>query len=272
LGRDCSTLVTDRLSGKHQVTMFSRLFDFLKSKHAPDDLGHLQQVIGYRFRNPALLEEALTHRSYVNLAGNEQLPSYERLEFLGDSVLGVCVAEFVHDRYKTHSEGELTKLKAGVVNIHSLTHLARSLGLGKFIRLAPEERRAGGADRPSILSDVFESITGAIFLDGDLAAARRWIERALLKDFDQWRTRIEHVNHKGDLLEYLQGRGLGMPRYDVLTETGPDHDKTFTVRVFCLGEEMGIGRGSSKKEAEQAAAEQALERIYRAEDNTMATN
>jgi ribonuclease-3 len=248
--------------------MFSRLRRLFGRTPAADDLAELQQILAHQFANPALLEEALTHRSYINLPGKEHLPSYERLEFLGDSVLGVCVAEYVHAHYAAHSEGDLTKLKAGVVNIHSLTHLARSLRLGKFIRLSPEERRAGGADRPSILSDVFESITGAIFLDGDMAAARRWIARALLNDFDRWRTQIAHVNHKGDLLEYLQGRGLGMPRYDVLTETGPDHDKTFTVRVFCLGREMGIGTGSSKKEAEQAAAEQALERIYIAEDES----
>lgn len=248
--------------------MLSRLRRLLGLMRTPDGLEELQGILDYTFANPALLEEALTHRSYINLPGKEQLPSYERLEFLGDSVLGVCVAEYVYAHHTTYSEGDLTKLKAGVVNIHSLTHLARSLHLGKFIRLSPEERRAGGSDRPSILSDVFESITGAIFLDGDMAAARRWIGRALLNDFDRWRTKIAHVNHKGDLLEYLQGRGLGMPRYDVLTETGPDHDKTFTVRVFCLGREMGIGRGSSKKEAEQAAAQQALEHIYVAEDDS----
>jgi len=246
----------------------SQLFGLFGVKKPADDLEHLQKIIGYRFNNPALLEEALTHRSYINLPGKERLPSYERLEFLGDSVLGICVAEFVFKHYPSHSEGDLTKLKAGVVNIHSLTHLARSMELGKFIRLSPEERRAGGADRPSILSDIFESITGAIFLDGDMAQARHWIDRALLNDFDRWRMQIEHVNHKGNLLEYLQGKGLGMPRYDVLTETGPDHDKTFTVRVFCLGRDMGLGQGTSKKEAEQAAAQQALVRLYAAENQT----
>ncbi len=244
--------------------MLSRLLKLLGIRRSEKNLDRLQKILGYRFANPALLKEALTHRSYINLPEYGHLPSYERLEFLGDSVLGVCVAEYVYNHYRIHSEGDLTKLKAGVVNIHSLTHLARSLGLGKFIMLSPEERRAGGADRPSILSDVFESITGAIFLDGDMDEARRWISRVLLNDFDRWRKQIEHINHKGNLLEYLQGRSLGMPRYDVLSETGPDHDKTFTVRVFCMGRDMGIGRGSSKKEAEQAAAEQALREILEA--------
>lgn len=247
--------------------MISRLLKLLGVRRGPDDLDRLQDILGYRFTNPALLEEALTHRSYINLPENSHQSSYERLEFLGDSVLGVCVAEYVYRRFGKHSEGDLTKLKAGVVNIHSLTQLARTLGLGKFIRLSPEERRAGGADRPSILSDVFESLTGAIFLDGDMDEARRWIDHVLLHDFDRWRMQIEHINYKGNLLEYLQGRGLGMPRYDVLSETGPDHDKTFAVRVFCIGREMGIGRGSSKKEAEQAAAEQALQIIDNADES-----
>jgi len=240
------------------LSRFRRLFG---GKPKRVDLDRIQKIIGYRFINPSLLEEALTHRSFLSIPGNERLPSYERLEFLGDSVLGVCVAEYLYRRFETYSEGELTKLKAGLVNLHSLTELARSLGLGEFIRLSPEERRAGGDGRPSILSDVFESITGAIFLDGDLSEARAWIQRALLNDFDLWRERIEHVNYKGDLLEHLQARGLGMPRYEVNNESGPDHEKTFTVCVFCAGRNMGTGKGSSKKEAEQAAAEQALQKI-----------
>jgi len=245
--------------------MFSRLWRFFGIKIGQADLDRLPAILGYRFKNAALLEEALTHRSFINTPGKEGLPSYERLEFLGDSVLGVCVAEYLFNRFDTYTEGELTKLKAGVVNIHSLTQLARSLKLGRFIRLSPEECRAGGADRPSILSDVFESITGAIFLDGGLAEARRWIGRVLLDDFDRWRSQIQHINYKGNLLEYLQARSLGMPRYEVLDESGPDHEKTFTVCVHCLGESMGTGKGPSKKEAEQSAAEVALKKIYAGE-------
>jgi len=247
--------------------MFSRLLRILGIKSGQTDLDRLQKTLEYRFGNPALLEEALTHRSFINTSGKEHLPTYERLEFLGDSVLGVCVAEFVFKRFTAYTEGELTKLKAGVVNIHSLTQLARSLKLGKFIRLSPEERRAGGADRPSILSDVFESITGAIFLDGGPDEARRWIGRVLLNDFDRWRMQIQHINYKGELLEYLQARGLGMPRYEVLNEAGPDHEKTFTVCVYCMGRNMGVGTGASKKETEQLAAEAALKKIY-AEEKT----
>ena len=244
--------------------MFSRFLRLLGLKTEKADLDRLQDILGYRFRNPGLLEEALTHRSLLNTPGYEKLPSYERLEFLGDSVLGMSVAEYLYLRFGKHTEGELTKLKAALVNMHSLTELARSLGLGQFIRLSPEERRAGGGDRPSILSDVFESITGAIFLDGSLNEARRWIGRALLDNFDDWRESIQHINYKGNLLEYLQGRNLGMPRYEVLNETGPDHDKTFTVSVYCMNKQMGVGNGSSKKEAEQAAAEKALETIQNA--------
>lgn len=239
--------------------MLTRLLNLFRRKRG--DLGALQETLGYRFRNTALLEEALTHRSSINVPGNESLPAYERLEFLGDSVLGMFVAEYLFKRFGAYAEGELTQLKAGLVNIYSLAELARSLELGRFVRLSPEERRAGGDCRPSILSDVFESITGAIFLDGGPDEARRWIERVLLSDFDRWRREIQHVNYKGTFLEYMQGQGLGMPRYEVIEESGPDHEKTFTVCVWCADQVLGTGKGSSKKEAEQAAAEEALAKI-----------
>ena len=245
--------------------MLARLLELFRRKRGHTNLGALQDVLEYHFQNLALLDEAITHRSFINVPGNEKLPSYERLEFLGDSVLGMFVAEYLFKRFGTYSEGELTQLKAGLVNIHSLAELARSLELGKFMRLSSEERRAGGDDRPSILSDVFESITGAIFLDGGPPEARRWIERVLLSDFDHWRREIQLVNYKGSLLEHLQGRGLGMPRYEVVEETGPDHEKTFTVCVYCMDDKMGTGRGLSKKEAEQAAAEEALTKIQAAD-------
>ncbi len=245
------------------MSLLKHISKLFKGRPVSDvgDLNELQNILGYRFKDIVLLETALTHRSYINMPEHTRLPSYERLEFLGDSVLGLCVAAYLHQRFEGYSEGELTKLKAGLVNIHSLTDLARSLGLGKFIHLSPEERRAGGDDRPSILSDIFESLTGAIYLDGGYEQAQHWIERVLLNDFDRWRSRIQHVNHKGELLEYLQGRGVGMPHYQVKDESGPDHEKTFTITVSCNFHLLGTGTGASKKEAEQEAAQKALQKI-----------
>jgi ribonuclease-3 len=202
------------------------------------------------------LEEALTHRSYANSAGTTL--TYERLEFLGDSVLGVVVAAHLYRAHPEKTEGELTKLKASLVNLKTLTAVARRVGIASHIKLSPEEDRAGGRRRGSILSDVYEAVLGAIYLDGGLDAAQVVIERTLLGELTGTQQELLEVNYKGELLEYLQGRGEGMPRYEVTDESGPDHQKTFTVVVHRNGQAAGRGIGSNKKEAEQRAAREAL--------------
>jgi len=213
-------------------------------------------LLGYQFRSRLLLEEALTHRSYANSAGTPT--TYERLEFLGDSILGLVVAEHLYRTHPDKTEGELTKLKASLVNLKTLTAVARREGIAPHIQLSPEEDRAGGRRRGSILSDVLEAVLGAIYLDGGLPAAQGVIERILIGELTNTHQEFLEVNYKGELLEYLQGRGEGMPRYEVSDESGPDHQKTFTVVVHRNGQAIGRGIGTNKKEAEQGAAREAL--------------
>jgi ribonuclease-3 len=235
-------------------SFLSRLWGRLSPATSGDDLP--AEILGYRFRDRALLRKALTHRSYANSV--EDHPTYERLEFLGDSVLGLVVARHLFVRYPEQSEGQLTKRKASLVNLKTLTAVAKREGLGAWLRLSPEEDKAGGRRRGSILSDVFESVVGAIYLDGGLDAAVKVIEQVLLRPLANEAPDLLEVNYKGDLLEYLQGRGLGMPRYEVTDEAGPDHQKVFTVVVHAGGTIAGRGVGSNKKDAEQLAAREAL--------------
>lgn len=216
-------------------------------------------ILGYRFKDTDLLREALTHRSYANSVSDH--PTYERLEFLGDSVLGLIVARHLFIKHPEQSEGQLTKKKASLVNLKTLTQVAKREGLGQWVRLSPEEDKAGGRKRGSILSDVFESVLGAIYLDGGLDAATKVIQRTILVPLSEDVPELIEVNYKGDLLEYLQGRGLGMPRYEVIDESGPDHQKVFTVVVYAQGHAAGRGTGSNKKEAEQIAAREALKSL-----------
>ena len=213
-------------------------------------------ILGYTFGDTALLNEALTHRSYANTNGTTI--TYERLEFLGDSVLGLLVARRLFKRHPSFSEGELTKAKAALVNIKTLTKVAKREGLGRHIKLSPEEDRAGGRERASILSDVLEAVIGAVYLEGGIGAAEELIERILISKFSGKDARLLNVNFKGDLLEYLQGEGQGLPRYEVVNEEGPDHEKIFTVAVTADGREVGRGVGANKKEAEQLAAKEAI--------------
>jgi len=216
-------------------------------------------ILGYRFRDTDLLREALTHRSYANSVSDH--PTYERLEFLGDSVLGLIVAKHLFIKHPEQTEGQLTKRKASLVNLKTLTTVAKREGLGQWVRLSPEEDKAGGRKRGSILSDVFESVLGAIYLDGGPDAATAVIERTLLVPMSEDVPDLIEVNYTGDLLEYLQGRGYGMPRYEVIDESGPDHQQTCTVVVHAHGQVAGRGVGSNKKDAEQLAAREALKTL-----------
>jgi ribonuclease-3 len=233
---------------------------FLRSS-VPQNCSTLQSQIGYQFSDIALLTEALTHRSY-KAQSKERSFSNERLEFLGDSVLGLVVAKFLYENFPSKTEGELTKLKAMLVSENSLVRTAKQIGLGQFINMSPEEEKSGGRKRPSILSDAYEALIGAVFLDGGLEAAEDIIETQILGKFFELITDKKYHNYKGELLEYLQGRGEGMPKYKVMVEEGPEHKKEFTVAVFSQGKELGTGKGKSKKEAEQKAAKMALETIH----------
>ena len=220
----------------------------------------LQKTIGYQFRNPALLEQALTHTSYANEVLKDGLQSYERLEFLGDSILGFTTADYLLGAFPQLHEGDLTKLRADLVCEASLAQTAAALGLGRYLRLGRGEEAGGGRTRISIIADVVEAIIAAIYLDGGLAAAKRFIYTHVLVDTN---ARIQlNADYKTMLQELVQQKKNQVLRYELLSESGPDHDKQFQIRVLRNETEVGRGTGTSKKRAEQAAAHEAILRLY----------
>ena len=220
----------------------------------------LQNAIGYHFQNPDLLQQALTHTSYANEVCQNGLYSYERLEFLGDSILGFTAADYLLSAFPQLHEGDLSKLRADLVCETSLAQTARKLNLGQYLRLGRGEEACGGREKPSIIADVVESVIAAIYLDGGLAAAQRFIYAFVLVDTRQ-RIRL-NTDWKTKLQELIQRKKDQSLVYELTGETGPDHDKTFSVRVLLNGSEVGQGTGTSKKRAEQAAAREAAERLY----------
>ncbi len=225
------------------------------------DLRQLQQRIGYRFKNTQLLVHALKHRSYVYARQGHGIDSNERLEYLGDAVLDLIIAEFLFREFEDKREGHLTQLKSLIVSRGTLADKARRLDLGRFVLLSAEERNAGGHEQPSILCDTFEAVVGAMYLDGGLHVVRRFSEERVLDDFEELISRDDYVNFKSKLLEHTQREGAGHPKYFVHAEEGPDHDKIFSVEVSITSEKLGSGRGRSKKEAQQMAARDALQRL-----------
>ena len=239
---------------------WNNLKKILNSDSKTEDvcLDKVQEIIGYHFHNNDLLLLSLTHRSY-SYSTPPKKESNERLEFLGDSVLGLIIAEQLYNDNPDLLQGELTKTKALLVSETTLAELAIDCGLNQQILLAPEEDRSGGRERPSIVSDAFESILGAVYLDGGIDASRDVILRLIYAHKDKIFSDSSRRNFKGELLEQIQAQGDGMPRYDVVSEEGPDHAKTFSVEVNVAGDVIGKGKGNSKKEAEQKAASDALE-------------
>ena len=220
----------------------------------------LEEAIGYRFQNITLLQNALTHSSYANERWHDSLMSNERLEFLGDSVLGMVVAEYLYRQFPNRPEGELTRMRADMVCEQALSAVANQLELGKHMLLGNGEELSGGRNRASILADAVESIIAACLLDGGMDAARQFIEKFVLNDVPV--TRLHNVDYKTMLQELIQQKKNQQLQYMLIGEFGPDHDKRFTVAVFLNGEQVGQGVGSSKKRAEQEAACGALENLF----------
>ena len=214
--------------------------------------------LGHRFDDERLARLALTHRSWCAENGDEE--SNERLEFLGDAVLGLAVADSLYRRYPDLPEGAFAKIRASVVSAPSLAELGRRIELGDDLRLGKGEAASGGSDKPSILADAVEAVIGAVFVDGGWVAALAAVERLLGPDIDRAARAPGVEDYKTRLQEAVAQQGGRPPRYK-LSETGPDHDKRFTATVVLDGEVRGEGSGSSKKQAEQDAAREAWTRM-----------
>ena len=218
----------------------------------------LEEKLGYRFRNVGLLEHALTHSSYANEHRSSGITSNERLEFLGDSVLGMVVAEYLFATHPHMPEGELTRTRAALVCETSLYEVACALNLGQYLRLGKGEDAGGGRTRPSILADATEATLAAVYLDGGIEPARSIIQTYIL---DKEQEKSADRDYKTALQELVQRHPGQAVSYRLIGETGPDHARVFVMEVSVGGKPAGVGRGRSKKEAEQMSAKAALEKL-----------
>jgi ribonuclease III len=235
----------------------------------------LMDRLGYAFRDPLLLDRALTHSSAVpelRTARGEDIAfsgsivqDNERLEFLGDAVLELLTSEYLLLNYPEWTEGQLSKSRARIVNAHSLEIAARGLHLGEHLRLGRGEEKTGGRDKPALLADAFEAIVAAMYLDGGLGPARELLRRTVFEQALEDGDRISESDRKSALQEFLQAKGDQPAEYRLAGETGPDHQKTFRVEVWVRGEFMSSAEGTTKKEAEQKAARSAFDKLLSAE-------
>lgn len=250
--------------------IIARIAEYISGKRISElypkwekSLTQLQKRIDYNFHDKDLLRAALTHKSYLRRKiDDHHTPSpFERMEFLGDSILGFVVSKELFSRHPDEQEGKLSKLKSKIVSEIYLTLKANNLELGKYLLLSPEEYQSGGAKKPSILSDTMEALICAIYLDSGLASSTRFIRNHILKDYEDTVTRDELVNYKSMLQEYMQSRNQEPPCYVTIAEEGPEHNKTFIVHV-CHGDKvLGCGKGNTKKNAHQDAAHQACQKL-----------
>ncbi len=220
----------------------------------------LQEAIGYSFDNVTLLQNALTHSSYANERWHDGLRSNERLEFLGDSILGMVVADHLYRTFPDRPEGELTRMRADMVCETSLAAIAQQLQLGKHLLMGHGEQQNNGRKRASILADAVESIIAAMYLDGGMQAAEPFIRRFVLCNVPV--RKLHNADYKTALQELVQRKKDQVISYTLIGESGPDHDKQFTVQVALNGTAVGTGSGTSKKRAEQDAAHAAIEKLF----------
>lgn len=223
----------------------------------------LEEKLGYRFKNRALLENALQHSSYANEHRGAGMRSNERLEFLGDAVLGVVTADYLYKKHPDLPEGDLTRIRAALVCEESLHEVAQYLELGQYLKLGHGEELGGGRQRPSILADATESVFAAVYLDGGVDAARDLIHRVLLDKEQEEQVEERRRDYKTELQELVQRKPDQTLRYEMTGSAGPDHARLFAFRVTLNGEPIGAGEGRSKKEAEQSAARSALKKLQK---------
>lgn len=215
-------------------------------------------LVGTPIETPALYRQALTHRSILGESVGSSAPSYERLEYLGDALLDFIVADVLYHRFPDRNEGFLTRLRAKLVSKPSLAQYAREMGVGPLLRMTQNAARSGERDNASLLSDAFESLLAATYLDQGHAAARAFVQQHALDTLDLEAVALREQNFKSLLQEHLQGEGRALPEYDVVDADGPSHARVYTVEVQIDGNVMGGGRARSKQRAEQKAAAEAL--------------
>lgn len=223
-------------------------------------LWKLEEALGYHYKDQKLLKRALSHSSYANENYQNALQSYERLEFLGDAILGFTTAEYLYRTFPDKLEGELTKIRAELVCEKNLSAVARELSLGDYLLLGHGEEQGGGRNRSGILCDTVEALIAAAYLDGGFEAARSIVVRLIFPKLVQV---LEIHDYKTELQELVQRKKNQVIAYELVGESGPDHCKEFTVQVLLNGEIVGSGSGSSKKRAEQAAAEMAIDKLFK---------
>jgi len=226
-----------------------------------DEFEDLQARIAYRFRDRGLLEHALTHKSRAAEDASGGVADNESLEFLGDAVLGLVVADTLFHQYPTYNEGQKSKVKAAVVSTQALARQAEAIELGDHLILGRGEEKTGGRFKQALLADAYEALIAAIYLDGGLDAATAFLRRELKPSIDEGSAQTFAPDYKSALQERLQALGHPLPEYRVSGEAGPDHRKIFTVEVLANGEVLGAASGRAKKEAEQEAARLALEKL-----------
>ncbi len=222
------------------------------------DISELEVITGHRFNNKKLLETALTHSSYANDLKLGRLNHNERLEFLGDAVLELSSSEILYDQYPEKTEGELTRLRASIVCEPTLAMCARDMGIDEYLKLGRGEERTGGRGRDSVISDAFEALIGAIYLDGGFDAAKRFVDKFVMKDVENKQI---FYDSKTILQEMLQKLYKESVNYVLAEERGPEHEKEFFVEAVFEGEVIGRGKGRTKRKAEQQAAYEAIIRL-----------
>lgn len=220
----------------------------------------LEEAIGYHFQNISLLQNALAHSSYANERWHNSLLSNERLEFLGDSILGMLVAEYLYCSFPDRPEGELTRMRADMVCEKTLAKVANEIHLGEHLLLGHGEEQGGGRTRDSILADAVESVIAASFLDGGIQAAKKFIQTFILVEVPV--SQLHNVDYKTKLQELVQQKKNQVLTYELTAESGPDHDKHFSVAVSLNGTVVGQGEGTSKKRAEQESARDAIGKLF----------
>ena len=220
----------------------------------------LEVAIGYQFKNITLLQNALSHSSYANERWHDSLKSNERLEFLGDSILGMVTAEYLYRNFPDRLEGDLTRMRADMVCERALAKVAERIGLGQHLLLGHGEETGGGRTRDSILADAVESVIAACFLDGGMEPARQFINTFVLTEVPV--QKLRNADYKTALQELVQQKKSQVLSYALAGESGPDHDKLFAVEVSLNGKVVGKGSGTSKKRAEQMAAKAAIEALF----------